>query len=87
MTDGFTDQEEVVEAGAEPDRTTGNRPTRWEKVVGAVGLVVLLIVATQMVSAATGSGGFEHGPSGDQPAERDGSDDEDNPHGGSGWDH
>jgi hypothetical protein len=57
---------------ADDHRTSSDRPvgrsSRWQKTVGILGLVVLLIVGAQMVAAATGTGGgFDHGPGIDAP--------------------
>ena len=44
------------------------RTTRWQRTVGIVGLVVLLVVGAQTVAAATGAGlKFDHGPASDGP--------------------
>lgn len=64
---------EITETSASPD--FGSTTGRWQKVVGIIGLVVLLAVGARMVGTIGGGGGTGpggHGPSVTEPATEDG---------------
>jgi hypothetical protein len=59
------------DAGEEPDPAARTGTSRWQKVVGILGLVVLLWVGNQMLNTllgrGPGPGGMDHGPGQDPP--------------------
>jgi hypothetical protein len=70
---------------ARPDRTPTNGVSRWQKMVGAAGLVAVLWAGNALYDTASASGGggpggdhgpggpppgVDHGPGGDAPVEQ-----------------
>ena len=87
-----------IETGEDTDVGShgGARPRipGWQKVVGIVGLVLLLLLGARMLGGGgLGGGGFDHGPGSDTPPadsteerdQRSPDADDHNPFGG--WDH
>lgn len=58
----------MTETPAEPVASTGT--TRWQKVVGVLGLVVVLSVGNNLFQVVTSAGNRHGGPPGDPPASR-----------------
>jgi hypothetical protein len=66
----MTDTPPQSDTDVEPDRPSSGGTSRWQKVVGAIGLVVILWVGTQMYGAVFGGvGGGDHAPGQETPVE------------------
>jgi len=58
------------DSGVEPDGGAPTGTSRWQKVVGIVGLLVVLWVGDNMYDTVTGDlGGGQHGPGQNAPVE------------------
>jgi len=69
-----TDTLSNPDAGVGPDRGASTGTSRWQKVVGILGLLVVLWVGNDTYKVIDGdfgggAGGGEHGPSQDAPVE------------------
>lgn len=52
----MTDPPRNTDTGVEPHSTVTTGTSRWQKVVGIIGLLVVLWIGNQMVGQLTGSG-------------------------------
>ncbi len=73
MTDLTRSPEIRDDAGVEPHGESASGTSRWQKVVGTIGLLVLLALGVRMFGAAGGHGSGDQGPGGQQ--EQDDTDD------------
>jgi hypothetical protein len=82
---------DITRQDADAGSNGGTRPRtpRWQKIVGIVGLVLLLLFGARMLfGGGLGGGGFDHGPATDTPPPGSAEDSDEgghNPFGG--WDH